>query len=214
MKAATIFGGGVPTAPDVDRLAAHFNVPAIGTVIRYDEIAKVIGTGVGESRFKTVFGAWRKRLDGQHNIFLRAVPNVGYEVLNSKQCVVVSASKFKTGLRRIRKSADMAIRINKAELGAEEQRVCDQHRSDRLRATTGRRDGGTRTTAHLYSENNRLNFFPMAKSKSNILPLPDLTGEGVAPLSIPEIDKAIRKYETKKDARCQDRPARLKRSAN
>lgn len=36
-----------------------------------------------------------------------------------------------------------------------------------------------------------------------------LTGEGVAPLSIAEIDKAIAKYERKKEARCAVSPAEI-----
>jgi len=36
--------------------------------------------------------------------------------------------------------------------------------------------------------------------------LPGVEGEGVAPLKIPEIDKAINKYQRKKEARCAVSP--------
>jgi hypothetical protein len=36
--------------------------------------------------------------------------------------------------------------------------------------------------------------------------LPGIEGPGVAPLSIPEIDKAIAKYQRKKEARCNASP--------
>lgn len=36
--------------------------------------------------------------------------------------------------------------------------------------------------------------------------LPGVEGVGVAPLSIPEIDKAVTKYERKKEARCAASP--------
>ena len=39
--------------------------------------------------------------------------------------------------------------------------------------------------------------------------LPGMEGEGVALLEIDEIDKAISKYQRKKDARCQVSPAEL-----
>ena len=51
----------------------------------------------------------------------------------------------------------------------------------------------------------------MAKKKaSETTPeLPGVVGEGVAPLSIPEIDKQITKYERAKDARCNASPGEV-----
>jgi hypothetical protein len=52
----------------------------------------------------------------------------------------------------------------------------------------------------------------MAKSKASKAstpPLPGISGEGVSPLSIPEIDKAISKYEKRKEARCQASPGEI-----
>lgn len=42
----------------------------------------------------------------------------------------------------------------------------------------------------------------MAKNRE----LPGIEGEGVAPIEIPEIDKAIAKYQRKKEARCAASP--------
>jgi hypothetical protein len=39
--------------------------------------------------------------------------------------------------------------------------------------------------------------------------LPGVSGPGVAPLEIPEIDKAISKYIKKKEARCQASPGEI-----
>ena len=36
-----------------------------------------------------------------------------------------------------------------------------------------------------------------------------LTGDGVEPLNIPELEKAIAKYQKKKEARCQVSPAEI-----
>lgn len=48
----------------------------------------------------------------------------------------------------------------------------------------------------------------MAKKKkpATTEELPGVEGPGVAPLSIPEIDAAVRKYERKKEARCAASP--------
>lgn len=47
------------------------------------------------------------------------------------------------------------------------------------------------------------------KPKKEDQPEMPLAGEGVEPLSIPEIDKAIAKYEKKKDARCAESPGEM-----
>lgn len=44
---------------------------------------------------------------------------------------------------------------------------------------------------------------------NNTTPLPGLSGKGVAPLTIPVLDKAITKYERAKDKRCQASPAEI-----
>lgn len=44
---------------------------------------------------------------------------------------------------------------------------------------------------------------------SKTAPLPGMTGAGIAPLSIPAIDKAISKYERKKDERCKASPGEI-----
>lgn len=48
----------------------------------------------------------------------------------------------------------------------------------------------------------------MAK-KDKTAALPGMTGKGIAPLSIPAIDKAINSYERKKEKRCQASPGEV-----
>ena len=44
--------------------------------------------------------------------------------------------------------------------------------------------------------------------------LPGVTGKGVEPLSIKEIDAAISKYEKKKEARCNESPGEVEAKKN
>lgn len=44
---------------------------------------------------------------------------------------------------------------------------------------------------------------------NNTTPLPGLSGKGVAPLTIPALDKAITRYERAKEKRCQASPAEV-----
>lgn len=49
----------------------------------------------------------------------------------------------------------------------------------------------------------------MTKKKTGTDDLPGMVGKGVAPLSIPEIDKAINAYERKKEKRCEASPGEV-----
>lgn len=49
----------------------------------------------------------------------------------------------------------------------------------------------------------------MEKHKAKTEDLPGIQGKGVAPLKIPNIDKAIRSYENKKEKRCEASPGEI-----
>ncbi len=56
-----LFRGGVPTGPDVARLLEA--IPAEpGTSVSHDQVAELIHTQVGSSRFRSVTNAWRNKL--------------------------------------------------------------------------------------------------------------------------------------------------------
>lgn len=55
-----LWHGGIPTAPDVDRLMELEFKP--GDAIGYGQVESVIREKRGSSRFRTVTDAWRKRL--------------------------------------------------------------------------------------------------------------------------------------------------------
>jgi hypothetical protein len=123
--AADMFFGGIPTAPDVEKLVEKFGVPAVGLLISYAEVTAVIREEKESFRFKSITTAWRKLLYNEHNLVLKAVATQGYEVLDNKQRVTFSTGKYKHGLKHIRKSADIASRTAEDGLSNEEKRARD-----------------------------------------------------------------------------------------
>ena len=122
---ATPFFGGVPTAPDVQRLIDKLGVPAVGTLITYDELSAILHEDPDSSRFGTVIAAWRKRLDREHNVILEASPSKGYVVLDPKGRVAQSSNRLKSGMRKVRRAADVALRTDVATLTDDEKRARD-----------------------------------------------------------------------------------------
>lgn len=64
-----LFRGGVPVAPEVNRLMALGTEP--GLVISYEDAEQVIGVRREETRFLTVTQAWRKRVFREHRIRIK-----------------------------------------------------------------------------------------------------------------------------------------------
>lgn len=121
----TPFFGGVPTAPDVQKLIDQLGVPEVGTLIAYDTLAGVIRSHPDSSRFISVITAWRKRLDREHNVIMDAVPNKGYKILDPKGRVAQSSNRLKSGMRKVRRAADVALRTDAATLTDDEKRARD-----------------------------------------------------------------------------------------
>lgn len=107
MSTTSLFLGGVPTKPDVDRLRKAFGVPAIGQLIKYDEIESVLNLLRSTFRFQTVVSAWRKALYSENNCFTQAVLRVGIVVLNPDERIQTS----RHGVRRAYRLTGRAVRL-------------------------------------------------------------------------------------------------------
>ena len=119
------FNRGIPTEIDVLALINAFGVPSVGEIIQHERIESVVCVEKNKYRYKTVVAAWRRKLEREHNIILRAVPGTGYEVLDSKGRVDLSGNKYKYGLRAVRRSASIALRTDRSTLKKEDEAVLD-----------------------------------------------------------------------------------------
>lgn len=94
-------------------------------MISYEATAECIGEKLFSSRWRTVTTAWRKQLYREHNILMRAEPKTGFVPSKPGERVHISASGFKSGIRKAVRSGDIALRTEKGTLKPDELRACD-----------------------------------------------------------------------------------------
>ena len=100
--------GGIPTEPDVNRLFKEFPWESLkpGIVISYEAISRIIKTGPETSRFKTITGAWRRALENDYNIILKAGdPPKHFRVMTEGEKVGLSRGKLRGSARLVKRAA-------------------------------------------------------------------------------------------------------------
>jgi hypothetical protein len=117
--------GGIPTDIDVRRLFDKFGVPKVKDIIPYREIEAVIGVSHKTSRFWSVTCAWRNQLLRRNNRVSVAIPNEGFEFLDSHKRVGFVEKKAKEGLRKIVRASQVAISTDRSELSSDEVKTLD-----------------------------------------------------------------------------------------
>jgi hypothetical protein len=120
-----LFGAGVPTAIDVDRIISELGVPEPGEVIKYKALEYLLGIKRDQNRFKSVVTAWRRRMERLHNLLFTAVVNEGYQCLSSSGRVTVASGLYKHALRRVGRAATVAAKTDRTGLTEDEKRACD-----------------------------------------------------------------------------------------
>jgi len=134
---------GIPTEPDVKRLSDKYPSPKPGVLMTYDELAETIHESKTSHRFRSVLYAWRKRLFTEQNIFLKPVTGKGLEAATGSDRIHISGSRYKSGLRKVARASDVAVRTNDDGLTPDEKKVRNHlvtvSASIRLAAITGSR---------------------------------------------------------------------------
>lgn len=125
MQNSRLFKGSIPTDVDVELLRQKFGVPDPGQTILYTEIEKAINQPHQSNRWRSIVTAWRKKLDRESNILLRAEPRKGFVAMDGHSRVDYSTSTFRGGLRRVAKAALVAVRTDRDSLDPEETRALD-----------------------------------------------------------------------------------------
>jgi alkylated DNA nucleotide flippase Atl1 len=120
-----LFFGGIPTAPDVERLVEKLGDIKEGQVVAYDDISKIIREDKNTNRFRSVVGAWIRKMGRERNLVLEAVPNVGYKVLLPSERVDYSGRKVRHGFRRIKRGASVARSTSRETLSEDQRRTVD-----------------------------------------------------------------------------------------
>lgn len=139
-----VFGnGGIPTDIDVERIIKEIGIPQPGDVVLYADIDRVLSMDRSNYRWKSVVMAWRKKMDREHNIILKARTNEGFVALDGSGRADFCGRVYKGGLRRITRAAVVATRTDRIGLSAEDVRTLDHIASTgaslRLAAATAAR---------------------------------------------------------------------------
>jgi len=120
-----VYSGGVPTAPYIDRIMDAIPDPQPGDVIKYDDIINAIGEPIAENRLRTIYAAYRRRLEHEREFVVVNLRNVGYMVADPANRVTVAAKMVDGGCRRIQKGAQIAANTDRRGLTDEARKQCD-----------------------------------------------------------------------------------------
>lgn len=140
---------GMPTAVDVRKLRAAFDSRKEGQLIGYDEINEVLRVAKDTHRWRSVVQAWRRQLYRERNELLIAETGKGFVVASPSERIHFSASKYKSGLRFVRRAGDVSGSTDRDRLNEEEKKICDH-----LVTTTAT----LKTVANTQARNLRLNL--------------------------------------------------------
>lgn len=125
MNRTTLFLGGIPTKPDVDKLRAAFGVPKVGELILHERYEDALGMKRTVRRLKTVRYEWHKKLETEHACFMEAVPGKGYARLSLDGRIEHAAGKEKRSFRMLRKALAIVARTDQTGLTAENRKVAE-----------------------------------------------------------------------------------------
>ena len=114
---------GIPTEPDVNRLLETFKVPEAGTVIKHSDVSAIINIKPDHHRYRVVTNAWRKKLYRDHNIILGPVKSIGFKSLAPDDRAGFIGSKYKSGIRQVKRSHSVAVRTDLTGMTPESKRV-------------------------------------------------------------------------------------------
>lgn len=119
---------GIPTEPDVNKLIEAFKVPEAGVVIKHSEVSAIINAKPNHHRYRVVTYAWRKRLYRDHNVILGSVKSIGFKSLLPDDRAGFIGSKYKSGIRQVKRSQSVAMRTDLAGMTPESKRVVNHVR--------------------------------------------------------------------------------------
>lgn len=120
-----VWKAGIPTDADIAILREKFGLPKEEQVIAWEAIEETLKIKRTEHRFRTVTGRWRRQLDREHNIHMRAIAGVGLEVLWPDELTHHQSEKINNQLRGVGRAVRVVERIDRTRLNDESRRVAD-----------------------------------------------------------------------------------------
>lgn len=108
IEMSKLFLGGMPTGPDLRKLADAIGVPVVGQNISHQEVEDCLGHKRDSNRYRTVTTHWRRDLLRDHDVDLEAVPGVGFRVMSAAERVSTGKKGVQQGTRKVLRSITRA----------------------------------------------------------------------------------------------------------
>jgi len=115
MSKSTLYFGGIPTDPEVRKLAERFGVPEPG-LLSHASIETTIGQKRDSSRYHTIVHAWRSKLLREHNVGTAAEPGEGIRILTEPERVEESRRQLGLSARQVVRTHRWALMIDVSKL--------------------------------------------------------------------------------------------------
>lgn len=111
----SVFRGGIPSGPDVEKLMKAFGVPDPG-IITHDSIEKIIDQQKETYRYVSVVMAWRKKLFREYNVHVVGERGVGYRILSEPERVDFARHGLAKNAKHVMRQHQAALLINIGKL--------------------------------------------------------------------------------------------------
>lgn len=132
LRGFLLYRGSIPTDIDVDKLFEVLGIPTAGEVITYSRITEITGIDRKNNRWVSVTGAWRKRLQNDHGIILKAAPNEGFNVLDDNGKTDTIVDYVKRARNSFKKADKVAFNVDRQKLTDDRRATFDHY--GRIRA--------------------------------------------------------------------------------
>ena len=119
---ASMFFGGIPTAPDVRKIDERWPMKdlRVGDRMEYSDMEKTINYRRKTCRYNTVVNSWRKQVERETGKIIGTVTGEAFVVLSDSEKVGLSGAKLKTAMRSTRRAVVVASLADRKNLSAEE----------------------------------------------------------------------------------------------
>ena len=121
------FFGGVPTDIDIKRLRDAFPSDQLkeGTLIPYSKVESVLELKRSECRFKTVTSRWRRIIENELGLVIKAKTNEGFYLCDDPAKLDVAGEKLRTAAKAAKRSMVVVARTDRNKLDDERKNDYD-----------------------------------------------------------------------------------------
>lgn len=124
------YGSGIPTASDIRKIRKAYPDAGlkVGTIIPFDDIAKLLDLHPKSCRFKTVTFRWRRQVESTTRRVIDAPGNKTFCVANPQEVLTLTRRKSRIATRSIMRSETLGELVNRARLSEDERGQLDHVR--------------------------------------------------------------------------------------